>query len=98
MKTFLRRILYWISMPIRVLWEFNKGFKLYYLRGLQWEEEELENVFALLLLGSYVGLPKPRVDLSYRILPYMVKEMYIMQEKSSNPLRMKTGWLKCLKI
>ena len=91
MKTFLRRILY------RVLWEFNKGFRVYYLRGLQWKEE-VENVFSLLLLGSYVGLPNPCVDLSYRILPYMVKEMCIMQEKSPNPLRMKTGWLKCLKI
>jgi len=91
MKTFLRGILY------RVLWEFNKGFRLYYLRSLQWEKD-LEDIFSLLLPRSYVGLPKPRIDLSYRILPYMVKEMYIMQEKSSNPLRMKTGWLKCLKI
>jgi len=97
MKTFLRRILYWASMPIQVLWEFNKGLKLYYLRGLQWEEE-LENVFSLLLLGSYVGLPNPPVDFSYRLLPYMIREMYIMQEKSLNPLTMKTGWLKCLKI
>ncbi|ACS89300.1 MULTISPECIES: hypothetical protein [Thermococcus] len=93
MKTFLRRILYWVSIPIRALWGFNKGFKLYYLRGLQWEEEELENVFALLLLGSYVRLPNPPVDISYRLLPYMLREMYIMQEKSLNPLTMKTGWL-----
>ncbi|MCO6041036.1 hypothetical protein [Thermococcus alcaliphilus] len=93
MKTFLKRAFYWISMPIRVLWEFNKGFRLYYLRGLQWEEEELENIFALLILGSYIGLPNPPVDLSYRLLPHMIREMYVMQEKSLNPLTMKTGWL-----
>ncbi|HHI01015.1 MAG TPA: hypothetical protein ENL40_06075 [Thermococcus litoralis] len=92
MKTFLRRILYWAFMPIRVLWEFDKGFKLYYLRGPQWEKE-LENIFSPLLLGSYVGLPNPPVDFSCRILLYMIREMYIMQEKSLSPLTMKTGWL-----
>ncbi|ALV61873.1 hypothetical protein ADU37_CDS01740 [Thermococcus sp. 2319x1] len=56
-------------------------------------EEELEDVFALLLLGSYIGFPNLPVDLSYRLLPHMVREMYVMQEKSPNPLKMKTGWL-----
>ena len=92
-KKLLRKILYWVSMPVRILWEFNKGFKLYYLRGIQWELEELENVFALLLLGSYVGAPNPPIDISYRLLPHMVREIYIMQEKSLSPLTMKTGWL-----
>ncbi|WP_232054697.1 hypothetical protein [Thermococcus sp. 2319x1] len=82
MKTFLKRTLYWISMPIRVLWEFNKGFRLYYLRGLRWGEEELEDVFALLILEDYIGFPNLPVDLSYRFLPHMVREMYVMQEKS----------------
>ncbi|GEM_PF-3674453 len=76
MKTFLRGILY------RVLWEFNKGVKPYYLRGLQWEEE-------LLLPGSYVGLPNPHVNLSYRILLYMTKG-YILYQGN--------GVIKCLKI
>ncbi|KPU64073.1 hypothetical protein EP1X_00160 [Thermococcus sp. EP1] len=93
MKKLLRKILYWVLMPVRVLWEFNKGFKLYYLRGIQWELEELENVFALLLLGSYVGIPNPPIDISYRLLPHMVREIYIMQEKSVNSLTIKTGWL-----
>jgi len=93
MKTFLKRPFYWIYMPIRILWEFKKGFRLCYLRGLQWGEEELEDIFALLILGSYIGFSNPRVDLSYKILPHMISEMYVMQEKSLNPLTIKTGWL-----
>ncbi|NJE26098.1 hypothetical protein E3E22_05585 [Thermococcus sp. MV5] len=93
MKKLLKKILYWVSMPARVLWKFNKGFKLYYLRGIQWGLEELENVFALLLLGSYVGVPNPPIDISYQFLPHMVREIYIVQEKSVNSLTIKTGWL-----
>lgn len=89
----LKKILWWISSPIRVLWEFNKGFKLYYVRGIQWELEELENIFALVLLGSYVGIPNPPIDLSYRLVPYMIREIYIMQEKSTKETNLRTGWL-----
>lgn len=76
MKTFLRGILY------RVLWEFNKGVKPYYLRGLQWEE-------GLLLSESYVGLPNTHVDINYGILPYMIRR-YILYQGN--------GVIKCLKI
>lgn len=93
MREILKRVLYWASMPVRVLWEFNKGFKLQYIRGLQWEEEELENIFALILMGSNIGIPNPPIDLTYRLLPHMVREIYVMQEKSLNPLTIKTGWL-----
>ena len=92
-KRILKKVLYWVLIPIRILWEFNEGFKLQYIRGIQWELEELENIFALLLLGSYIGIPNPPIDLSYRLLPHMVREIYVMQEKSINPLTIKTGWL-----
>ena len=87
------RLLYWISTPIRVLWEFHKGFQLYYLQGIKWEEEELENVFALILFGSYVGLPHPPNELTYRLLPHVIRELYVMQEKSLKEVSLKTGWI-----
>ena len=89
----VRKLLYWISTPIRVLWEFHKGFQLYYLQGIKWEEEELENIFALILFGDYIGLPHPPTDLTYRLLPYVVRELYVMQEKSTKDISLKTGWI-----
>ncbi len=47
------------------------------------ELRELENVFALLLLGSFVGLPSPPTPIALRLLPYMARELLIMQRLSS---------------
>ncbi len=46
------------------------------------ELRELENVFALLLLGSFIGLPSPPTTLSLRLLPYMARELIIMRSLS----------------
>ncbi|WP_052696177.1 hypothetical protein [Palaeococcus ferrophilus] len=88
-----KKILYWISAPIRVLWEFHKGFELYYVRGIEWEEEELENIFALILFGDYIGLPHPPTELSFRLLPHVIRELYVMEEKSTKEFSLKTGWI-----
>ncbi len=47
------------------------------------ELRELENVFALLLLGSFIGLPSPPSPIALRLLPYMARELLIMQKLSS---------------
>ncbi len=47
------------------------------------ELRELENVFALLLLGSFIGLPSPPTPISLRLLPYMARELLVMQRLSS---------------
>jgi len=44
----------------------------------EFECRELENIFALLLLGSFVGLPAPPSFLSVELLPYMQREMDIL--------------------
>jgi hypothetical protein len=87
------KFLYWISAPIRVLWEFHRGFELYYVRGIEWEEEELENIFALVLFGDYIGLPHPPTELTYRLLPHVIRELYVMEEKSTKEFSLKTGWI-----
>ncbi|NJE04777.1 hypothetical protein E3E36_01130 [Thermococcus sp. M36] len=88
-----KRLLWWASLPFRVLLEFHRGFELYYLQGLQWEEEELENVFALLLFGSYIGLPHPPSELTYRLLPHVLREIHVMQAKSTGKAGVKAGWI-----
>ena len=47
------------------------------------ELRELENVFALLILGSFVGIPSPPTPIALRLLPYMARELLIMQRVSS---------------
>ncbi|WP_461864687.1 hypothetical protein [Thermococcus sp.] len=89
----LREFLHRMSLPFRFLVEFHRGFQLNYVRGLQWEEEELENILALILFGSYIGLPHPPVELTYRLLPHMLREIYVMQEKSLERPGIKTGWI-----
>jgi len=46
------------------------------------ELRELENIFALIVLGSFIGLPSPPTAISLRLLPYMAREILVMQRIS----------------
>ena len=46
------------------------------------EMEELENVFALLLLGSFAGLPSPPTFLAVELLPHMERELKILHKRA----------------
>lgn len=48
------------------------------------EVEELQNVFALLLIGSFIGLPSPPSFLAVELLPYMQKELEILNERAQD--------------
>jgi hypothetical protein len=44
---------------------------------------ELENIFALLLFGCFVGLPTPPVHLTLKLLPVMQDELMIVFNRVS---------------
>jgi hypothetical protein len=48
------------------------------------EMEELENIFALLLLGSFAGFPSPPTFLSVELLPYMERELQILCKRAKD--------------
>ena len=48
------------------------------------EMEELQNIFALLLLGSFVGLPAPPSFIAVELLPYMQKELEILNRRAGS--------------
>ena len=48
------------------------------------EMEELENIFALLLLGSFVGFPSPPTFLAVELLPFMEKELNILNRRAQD--------------
>ena len=49
---------------------------------MEWEYIELEHVFSLLVLGSFVGLPAPPMQLTLDLLPLMEKNLHLMIEKT----------------
>ncbi len=48
------------------------------------EMEELENIFALLLLGSFAGIPSPPTFLAVELLPYMERELQILSKRAKD--------------
>jgi hypothetical protein len=48
---------------------------------VEWELSELENIFALLIFGSFVGIPATPSSITLNLLPYMENELQIMMEK-----------------
>lgn len=48
------------------------------------EAEELENIFALLLLGSFVGMPAPPTFLAVELLPFMERELKILNKRAKD--------------
>ncbi|PIE64822.1 MAG: hypothetical protein CSA26_06455 [Desulfobacterales bacterium] len=48
------------------------------------EVEELRNIFALLLLGSFAGLPSPPSFLAVELLPFMREELELLHKKAGD--------------
>lgn len=48
------------------------------------EVEELENIFTLLLMGSFVGFPSPPTFLSVELLPFMERELRILNRRAKD--------------
>jgi hypothetical protein len=48
------------------------------------ELNELENIFALLLLGSFVGFPAPPTFLAVELLPFMEREMSVLHQRAED--------------
>ncbi len=48
---------------------------------LEYETGEMENVFGLLVLGSFIGLPSPPMQITLDLLPEMEKHFVLMLNK-----------------
>jgi len=47
----------------------------------EYEAEELYHIFGIIVLGSFVGLPSPPMQISLDLMPFMEKELILMMEK-----------------
>ena len=50
---------------------------------IAYEVGELDNIFAILVLGAFIGIPSPPIHITMELLPDMEKEFEIMLEKVS---------------
>lgn len=49
-----------------------------------WEERELENIFILLLMGSFSGIPAPPAFVAVELLPLLSREIKYFNERAEN--------------
>ena len=49
--------------------------------SIEAELEELEYIFALLVQGSFVGMPSPPVQISMELLPHMEADLTLLLER-----------------
>ncbi len=63
---------------------FGEAFRQQSTEYVEFELRELENVFALILMGSFVGIPSPPTTLVMRLMPHMVKEIRVMESRAVN--------------
>lgn len=75
LKRILENVLYFFK-------GFAQGFRENAISYIEMEERELENVFSLLLMASFIGIPSPPTTLVIRLLPHMAREIIVMQSKS----------------
>jgi len=48
------------------------------------EVKELENIFALLLLGALVGFPAPPTMIAVELLPFMEEELSVLEHRAED--------------
>jgi hypothetical protein len=48
------------------------------------EVTELRNIFALLLLGAFIGMPSPPTFLAVELLPLMEKELQLLNQRAGD--------------
>jgi hypothetical protein len=53
------------------------------VEAVEYELEELDHIFGILVLGAFIGIPSPPIHITMELLPLMDKELDIMLEKIS---------------
>jgi len=65
-------------------WSWNSYTKMgreSAVQTLEYELTEMENIFGLLVLGSFIGFPAPPMQITLDLLPEMEKHFILMLNK-----------------
>jgi hypothetical protein len=68
--------------------QFKDAFKIFAsanrkraVETIEHERTELENIFAIIVFGSFIGFPSPPMHITFELMPYLEKELNLMLEK-----------------
>ena len=48
---------------------------------IEYELEEMDNIFGILVLGAFIGIPSPPIHITMELLPDMEREFKLILEK-----------------
>ena len=51
------------------------------VESVEYEIDELVNIFGILVLGAFIGIPSPPVHISMELLPLMDEELAVMLDR-----------------
>lgn len=72
-----------IVEALKKVWRvYDRNSRAQLTEAAEYELAELEHIFGLLVLGSFVGLPSPPLQISLELLPDMENELLLMLEKT----------------
>ena len=75
----LRRILAPLIESFTLL---GRGFRQSSIHAIEMELKEMENAFALVIMGALSGMPTPPSHISISLLPYIEREIMVMISRS----------------
>jgi hypothetical protein len=72
----------------RLLWALIRGIDQAHRERVvaltNYEARELENMFVLLLLGSFAGMPSPPSFIAVELLPFLEREIKVLNRRAEN--------------
>jgi hypothetical protein len=80
-KTFSKKIIQNIKT---LFYNINQSQRSKAIELTRFELRELENLFVLLLLGAFTGIPSPLSMLSVELLPFLEHELKVMNTRAKD--------------
>ncbi len=75
-------ILKWLKDRIVGFWKIADEVARYKaVDTIEYELEEMHNIFGILVLGAFIGIPSPPIHITMELLPDMEKEFRLILEK-----------------
>lgn len=71
-----------IGSRIRRIWQsMDEVARGKAVETIEYEVRELDNILALLVLGAFVGIPSPPIQITMELMPDMEHEFCVMLDK-----------------
>ncbi len=71
-----------VGHRIRQIWQsMDEVARSKAVETIEYEVRELDNIFALLVLGAFVGIPSPPIQITMELMPEMEHEFCVMLDK-----------------